>query len=130
MKIENFELISDKDIYNKIPNKELNNTVKQLIDKHNFKNFSEKITFSLIDSNIGLINSIRHACYKIDSTYYLDADFSDVKLITDDNIYIHAKYLLNRLRAVPIKQSKELDEYVDKKIGTETKSEPVVPLAK
>ena len=39
MKIENFELLSDKDIYNNIPNKELNTIVKQIIDKNNYKNF-------------------------------------------------------------------------------------------
>ena len=117
MKIENFEIITDKEVFNNIPNKELNNVVKLFIEKNKFKNFCEKITFKLKNSNIGLINSIRHACYKIDSTYYLDADFSDVKLLTDDNIYIHAKYLLNRLRSVPINQTKDLDKYVDQKIG-------------
>ena len=117
MKIENFAIISDKDVFNNIPNKDLNNLVKQLLDKNNFKNFCEKITFKFKNSNIGLINSIRHACYKIDHVYYLDANLSDVKLSTDDNIYIQATYLLNRLKAIPIKQTKELNKYIDQNIG-------------
>jgi hypothetical protein len=113
MKIENFKIISDKEIYDKITNKD----IKNVINNMDFKIFNEKITFKLKKSNIGLINSIRHACYKIDEVYYLDADFNDIKLVSDDNIYIHKTYLLNRLRAIPIKQDSKLENFIDKNIG-------------
>lgn len=117
MKIENFNIISDQDIYQNIPNKELNALVKAFITQNSFQNFNEKITFKLKDANIGFINSIRHACYKTDEVYYLDADFNDIKLITEDNIYIQKTYLLNRLKSIPIKQDPILKQYVDTNIG-------------
>ena len=114
MKIDNFKLVSDKDIYDKINN----NHIKNIINNNNFKIFNEQITFKLKDSNIGLINSIRHACYKLDEVYYLDTDFNDIKLISDDNIYIHKTYLLNRLKSIPIKQdSSKLEKFLNKNIG-------------
>jgi hypothetical protein len=118
MKIENFNLVSDKDIYNKIPHKEINSIVQHFINNKKINIFNEKITFKLKNSNIGLINSIRHACYKIDEVYYLDADFNDIKLISEDNIYIQNKYILNRLKSIPIKQDDKLKQFVDKNIGS------------
>jgi hypothetical protein len=117
MKIENFNLISDKLIYQNIKNKDVNEFINNYISKNNLNNFNETITFRLTNSNISLINSIRHGCYKMDNVYYLDADFNNVKLITDDNIYIQKIYLLNRLRAIPIKQDKKLEAFIDTNIG-------------
>jgi hypothetical protein len=103
MIIENFNIISDKDLF-----KEFND----------FKLFNETIQFTLKNTYLSIINSLRHACYKNDFMFYMNADFNDIQLDTEDNIYIQKKYILNRLLSIPIKQNIDfLNKYDNKVIG-------------